>query len=92
MSEGQCFNVTHVANPVHVNASPICNIGEPNGAGQVLVVTEDGSHHVLTPEMLSRIAPQHDDYVVIQSDGYIYVNPKAVFERKYSPIGIKNAA
>ena len=31
--------------------------------------------------------PVAGDYVVTQEDGYQYLNPKEVFERKYSPVG-----
>jgi hypothetical protein len=37
----------------------------------------------VTPEMCARYVPELGDYYVIQSDGYAYVNPKSVFERKY---------
>lgn len=37
-------------------------------------------------DMLVRIKPVAGDYWVVQSDGYIYLNPKEVFERKYSAI------
>ena len=34
-------------------------------------------------EMTARMWPKVGDYLVIQSDGYQYLNPKEVFERKY---------
>ena len=36
--------------------------------------------------MCARMIPQVGDYWVIQSDGYVYLNPKDVFERKYRPL------
>lgn len=81
---------THIANPVHVKASRICNVGEANETGALSVVTEDGAWHTLDAGMISRYTPTIDDYIVIQEDGYKYVNPKEVFERKYSPIGAEN--
>lgn len=36
--------------------------------------------------MLARMTPKIGDYWVVQSDGYVYLNPKDVFERKYEPI------
>lgn len=36
--------------------------------------------------MISRFIPQAADYWVIQEDGYVYLNPKDVFERKYSKL------
>ncbi len=83
------------ANPVIVEAHEIVSVGpisfEPRGPAEDLV--SDGSRHlalrngenvVATAEMLARMTPEPGDFWVIQSDGYIYLNPKAVFERKYS--------
>lgn len=53
---------------------------------------ENGKVVTATPEMTSRMTPVVGDYWVIQSDGYIYLNPKAVFERKYSPAGASSEA
>jgi hypothetical protein len=36
--------------------------------------------------MTARYYPQVDDYVVIQPDGYIYLNPKKVFEDKFEKV------
>lgn len=47
---------------------------------------ENGEVVTAAPEMTSRMTPIIGDYWVIQSDGYIYLNPKTVFERKYSPL------
>lgn len=46
---------------------------------------EGGKIVTAKPEMTSRMTPVIGDYWVIQSDGYIYLNPKEVFERKYHP-------
>jgi len=35
--------------------------------------------------------PKIGDYWVIRSDGYIYLNPKTVFERKHSPASFTEA-
>lgn len=37
-------------------------------------------------EMTARIEPKVGDYHVKQEDGYCYLNPKDVFERKYEPV------
>lgn len=42
----------------------------------------------LTREMLARYVPVIGDYVVVQADGYVYVNPRDVFLRKYRPEGV----
>lgn len=34
--------------------------------------------------MIARYKPAIGDYLVRQPDGYFYINPKAVFERKYT--------
>lgn len=75
----------YIANPVEVNALKITKVGPPFGDGARLLSLEDGTAVVATPEMQSRIAPAVGDYVVVQSDGYTYLNPKEVFERKYRP-------
>lgn len=79
----------YVANPVEVTAYPIVGISPIRADGAFeLTIADRGSeaqHVVATKEMVSRMTPKLDDYWVIQSDGYIYLNPKEVFERKYSP-------
>lgn len=74
----------YIANPVEVDAFAITDIGDnlgPNFGREVKV--DDGSTRLITPEQMARMTPAVGDYFVIQSDGYIYINPKAVFERKY---------
>ena len=81
----------YVANPVEVEAWPIKKIIPPSQylrtVGDTSLILDDPSneHHavVATPEMLARMTPVVGDYYVVQSDGYVYLNPKAVFERKY---------
>ena len=76
----------YVANPVEVNAYPIRKVvgGEPF---TLVIGDADGQSEnavvYATPEMRSRMTPKVGDYWVIQSDGYVYLNPKDVFERKY---------
>ena len=73
------------ANPVTVDAFKIISIG--NDGAQLLLELEDAEDlYEPTPAMLSRITPKVGDYLVIQEDGYHYLNPKDVFERKYSRI------
>jgi hypothetical protein len=77
------------ANPVIVDAFRIISIGAttPEGTAIRLEGNPDYPEHVkATPEMCSRMTPVVGDYWVIQSDGYIYLNPKDVFERKYHRI------
>jgi hypothetical protein len=46
----------------------------------------NGEEVIATPQMTARMEPKVGDYWVIQSDGYVYLNPKEVFERKYEPV------
>jgi hypothetical protein len=75
--------VKYIANPVEVEAFKIIELGQRDFAGQ-MVTLDDASERLVTPEQMARMEPAIGDYFVIQSDGYIYINPKAVFERKYS--------
>lgn len=79
------------ANPVIVEAVVITSV-LPHGthgtddSGELYLVTAEGSDVVASAEMLARIKPVPGDYVVTQADGYVYLNPKDIFERKYSPV------
>ena len=81
----------YVANPVVVEAFRIvdrfkadCMSGLPLGTVATLKL-ENGETVEPTKEMMARMEPQIGDYWVISADGYIYLNPKDVFERKYRP-------
>ena len=81
------------ANPVIVDAFKIvsvdsvrCRCMDSEHVHEVTLKLEDGSTAHATREMTARMTPQVGDYWVIQSDGYVYLNPKDVFERKYSPV------
>lgn len=81
------MDLTHIANPVRVRALQITDVyprkeDEPG----VLVKCGNGDEIRLTEPMLVRHWPEVGDYVVTQEDGYVYLNPHAVFERKYSAI------
>ena len=75
----------YVANPVVVTAYKIKQIFPQFEDGTPLLLDND-TQVVATNEMISRMIPVIGDYWVIQADDYIYLNPKEVFERKYSPI------
>jgi hypothetical protein len=80
--------VKYIANPVVVNAYRIESVQGPLDGGKWLVHYADSLptvHDWLTPEMCARYVPVAGDYVIYQADGYKYINPKEVFERKYSP-------
>jgi hypothetical protein len=80
---------THVANPVRVEAAVIVDVDitgpVPDCGVDVIVSLADGTQKDvhLSDEMVSRFIPGPGDYLVTQEDGYQYINPKAVFERKY---------
>lgn len=74
------------ANPVIVDAFKIVDISATKEDGTMDMALENGENVTAAPEMLVRIPVQPGDYWVVQDDGYIYLNPKAVFERKYSPV------
>ena len=81
----------YVANPVEVEAAVITAVSvfEVDDSGTSYTIQLSGydgaSEMCVGPEMTARYKPVVGDYLVRQSDGYIYLNPKDVFERKYSP-------
>lgn len=81
------MKATHVASPVRVEAHQIVSVDVADFNTGRLVVLSDGSKTVLTAEMIARYVPVEGDYLVTQEDGYQYVNPRDVFERKYNAIG-----
>jgi hypothetical protein len=92
---GEINMAKYVAKPVVVDAFKIKYVrqyADPQGLGAMfdLTIGDDGPDTVnrmvtATPAMTSRMVPQVGDYWVIQPDGYIYLNPKDVFENKYDP-------
>lgn len=75
----------YTANPVIVDGHEIAEVGIAALDG-TLITLKNGHVAKVSPEMLSRMTPVPGDYYVVQQDGYAYLNPKAVFERKYSPL------
>lgn len=71
------------ANPILVDAYRIVDIGPLQVEGNLLIL-EDGAREWATREMTARMTPKVGDYFVIQKDGYAYLNPQDVFERKYT--------
>jgi len=76
--------VKYIANPVEVDAFKIVDVFS-SSRSPCLLRLENGTEVEAFPEMTARFKPSAGDYWVIQSDGYIYLNPKEVFERKYRP-------
>lgn len=80
------------AKPVIVDAFQITKIFNGDGTNDGLVLgLQDGSKVIPDEGMLARMTPKLGDYVVTQADGYVYLNPKDVFERKYGPVEAKSA-
>jgi hypothetical protein len=83
------LQTTHTANPVRVNAAAILEVtDQPNGNKTLRL--SDGRNYAADSSMMVRYCPVVGDYLVTQEDGYEYLNPKDVFERKYSAGGPKS--
>lgn len=74
------------ANPVIVDAEEIVDVGTTQDDGSLHIALRNGENFTADASMVSRITPKVGDYWVKQSDGYIYLNPKEVFLRKYRPV------
>jgi hypothetical protein len=70
----------YVAIPVEVIAAVIEDTRHVVGFPEVKI---DGAWMKLPAGADARYTTQVGDYYVVQADGYVYVNPKYVFERKY---------
>lgn len=81
------FQPNYRANPVEVEAFEIISVAPiKNADGSLNLALANGTNVIAHPDMLARIMPALGDYWVIQEDGYVYLNPAAVFLRKYAPI------
>ncbi len=80
------------ANPVIVEAQRIKTVrgNKDSAAGgassDFVCLLENGTEFRPHYTMTSRMTPVPGDYVVVQDDGYTYLNPKDVFERKYAMV------
>jgi len=77
------------AKPVIVDAYKITAVVPSTLQGAYKLTLDDGETAAqveATPEMTARFTPKLGDYWIVQSDGYTYLNPKDVFERKYEPL------
>ena len=75
----------YIANPVEVEAQEIVSVGPILEDGSMHCALRDGTNFTADKGMLARFAPSAGDYIVTQADGYVYLNPRDVFERKYRP-------
>jgi hypothetical protein len=76
----------YIANPVVVDAFKMVMVDAPGANGDRLVLLDNATNAMLTAEMAARYVPTVGDYWVVQADGYAYINPREVFERKYRPL------
>jgi hypothetical protein len=76
----------YVANPVEVDAQIIVSVGPVEPDGSVHLALQNGENVTADKGKVARYIPKEGDYWVTQSDGYIYLNPKEVFERKYHAV------
>lgn len=74
------------ANPVIVDAFKIIGIEPMENGDTIIRMEEQKDEFIATKAMTARIDVKVGDYMVVQSDGYIYLNPADVFKRKYSPL------
>lgn len=78
-----------IANPVEVQYAVITEIVGDRSPDFMIVTLDWGDHQhqqMLSRGQLARFVPHMGDYFVRQSDGYEYLNPREVFERKYHPV------
>lgn len=86
---------THFAKPVRVFAYRIVEVkdvtdrsdGRCQSSPDLELHLESGFKFDANASMTARYVPVVGDYVVTQDDEYSYINPKDVFERKYSAFG-----
>lgn len=75
----------YIANPVEADAYVIEKISPIIDSSKMELKLSEIGVRFATPAMIARYTPTVGDYFVIQEDGYVYLNPKSVFERKYRP-------
>lgn len=75
----------YIANPIEVDAEKIESVISGSNEHPMILKLESGKLYSPNAGMLARMTPVAGDYLVTQPDGYVYLNPKDVFERKYRP-------
>jgi hypothetical protein len=75
----------YTAKPVTVEAFRITHVTRHGHETDFSLALENGDIVKATPEMTARMEPKVGDFWVKQEDGYIYLNPRDVFMRKYAP-------
>ena len=74
------------AKPVIVDANTITDVHPKQENGDIEIKLDNGVTVTVTPAMTARYEPEVGAYYVVQEDGYAYLNPKEVFERKYEAV------
>lgn len=75
----------YIPNPVEVDAEEIVSVGPVLDDGSMHLALRNGTNCTVDAGMLARFTPAAGDFVVTQADGYVYINPRDVFLRKYHP-------
>lgn len=77
-----------VCNPITVDAFQIVSVGELKEDGSRDIALDNGENYTVEPGKMSRMTPAEGDYLVKthQPDEYEYLNPKHVFEAKYTKL------
>lgn len=77
----------YLANPAIVEAFKIVVIHWSDAFNRdVNVILDSGQTVTVTRESIARINLKVGDYWVVESDGFAYLIPAEVFEKKYSPL------
>lgn len=73
----------YAVRPLTVDAFQITHVSDTYEEGLVDITLDNGEVVTCRPELMSRMKPAVGDYYICTDDGYFYLNPKVVFERKY---------
>lgn len=76
----------HIKTDYIITAYQITEIRGVDGNGNYQLTLENGDLVEAPKDMTARMQPLTGDYWVISPDGYVYLNPKAVFEAKHELI------
>lgn len=76
----------YICNPIEVDAFQIISVGALDDVGNRPVALDNGENYIIEAGKMSRMTPVEGDYLVRthKPDEYEYLNPKHVFEAKYT--------
>jgi hypothetical protein len=75
------MKITHIANPVGVEAVAIIEAKQVPGGARLKLA--DGSERQVPRALLARHDPVPGDYFVIDAGDFEYISPKAAFDRDF---------